>query len=51
VTWSIAKEEEATGSDHEVIVWEVLGGKSDGRETSMVTTGWDIRGWNPTGKR
>jgi hypothetical protein len=25
LNWSIAKDKEATGSDHEVIVWEILG--------------------------
>ena len=44
------EEEEATGPDREVIVWEVMGGMPGGRETDTATTGWDIRGWDPTGK-
>jgi len=43
LNWSIA-EEDATGSDHEVMVWEVLGGQPASREASKETTGWDIRG-------
>ena len=46
LNWSIA-EEDATGSEHEVMVWEVLGDQPASRKTSKETTGWDIRGWVP----
>jgi len=39
--------EEATGSDHELIAWEVLGTLDPRVDTSMKTTGWDISGWDP----
>ena len=39
--------EEATGSDHELIAWEVLGTPDPGDDTSIETTGWDISGWDP----
>jgi hypothetical protein len=41
-------DEEATGSDHEVIAWEVLGNSHPRADTSTETTGWDISGWDPT---
>ena len=40
--------EEATGSDHELIVWEVLGTPSMSTNTSTEITGWDISGWDST---
>ena len=48
--WRIAQEEEATGSDHEVIVWEVPGRIAGSQETSKETTGWDVSGWDRSGK-
>jgi len=39
--------EEATGSDHEVIAWEVLGNSHPTAITSTETTGWNISGWDP----
>jgi len=39
--------EKATGSDHELITWEVLGTPDPRVDTSMETTGWDISGWDP----
>jgi len=39
--------EEATGSDHEVIAWEVLGNSHPTAIMSTETTGWDISGWDP----
>jgi len=39
---------EVTGSDHELIRWEVLGTASPRVNTNMETTGWDITGWDPT---
>jgi len=49
LNWCIDSKE-ATGSDHEVIVWEVLGGIPGSRDTSKEVTGWDISGWDSTGK-
>jgi len=49
LNWSIDSEE-ATGSDYEVIVWETLGGTPSSRDSSREVTGWDISGWNGTGK-
>jgi len=49
LNWYIDSEE-ATGSDHEVIVWEVLGGIPGSRDTSNEVTGWDISGWDSTRK-
>jgi endonuclease/exonuclease/phosphatase (EEP) superfamily protein YafD len=49
LNWSIAKDEEAAGSDHKVIVWEILGQKVV-RGVSTDTTGWDISGWMTAGK-
>jgi hypothetical protein len=46
LNWSL-RGEESTGSDHEVICWEILGGKTPGGD---VVTGWDISGWQPGGK-
>ena len=38
--WSIASEDQSTGSDHEILVWEVV--EQDQRRPSWkVTTGWD----------
>jgi hypothetical protein len=47
--WSIAAGKDATGSDHEVIVWEILGQVPMGG-ISKDTTGWDISGWMIPGK-
>jgi len=49
LNWYIDSEE-ATGSNHEVIVWEVLGGIPGSRNTSKEVTGWDISGWGSTEK-
>ena len=49
VNWSIAREKDTTGSDHEVIVWEVLGQGAVGG-VSKDTTVWDISGWTTGGK-
>jgi len=38
LNWSIDSEE-VTGSDHEVILWEVLGGIRCSRDTSKEITG------------
>jgi len=40
--------EEATGSDHELIAWDMLGAPDPRADTSTETTGWDISGWDPT---
>ena len=50
LNWAIAEEEEATGSDHETIIWEVLGCGTSNSGTSAETTGWDIGSWDPRGK-
>jgi len=50
LNWAIAGEEEATGSDHEMIVWEVLGCGTSNSGTSEKTTGWDIGSWDPRNK-
>jgi len=42
--------EEATGSDHEVIVCDVLGSPHPTDITSTETTGCDISGWDPAKK-
>jgi len=47
LNWSMGP---ATGSEHELLQWEVLGAASLGDATSTATTGWDIRGWDPKGK-
>ena len=39
---------DATGSDHEVIEWEVLGAVTSGVDKNTETTGSDISGWDPT---
>jgi hypothetical protein len=49
LNWSIAGEEDAIGSDHEVIVWEILGQTAVGG-VSKDTTGWDISSWMAAGK-
>jgi len=49
LNWSIDSEE-ATGSDHEVIMWEILGGTPNSRDSSKEVTGWDIRVWSGAGK-
>jgi hypothetical protein len=46
---SIAGDEDATGSDHEVIVWEILGQTAVGG-VSKDTAGWDISSWMVAGK-
>ena len=40
----------ATGSDHELLHWEVLGAASLGDATSTAMTGWNISRWDPKGK-
>ena len=47
LNWCLLQEK-ATGSDHEVIMWEVLGGK--GGKPGKTVTGWDISGWEGRGK-
>jgi hypothetical protein len=49
LNWSIAEEKDATGSNHEVIVWEIHGLGALGG-VSKDTTGWDISGWMTAGK-
>jgi len=48
LNWCLLQEE-ATGSDHEVIMWEVLGGKEGGKPGKTVT-GWNISGWEGRAK-
>jgi hypothetical protein len=50
LNWSIAEDKDATRSDHEVIVWEILGQGAVVGGISKDTTGWDISGWMTTGK-
>ena len=50
LNWSIAGDMDATGSDHEVIVWEILGQGLAVGGVSKDTTGWDISGWMTAGK-
>jgi len=40
-------DEEATGSDHELIAWEAQGAADPRADTSTETTGWDISQWYP----
>jgi hypothetical protein len=48
---SIAEDKDASGSDHAVIVWEILGQEAIVPEgVSKDTTGWDISGWITAGK-
>ena len=47
LNWSIGP---ATGSDHELLQWEILGAASPEDATSSATTGWDVSGWDPKGK-
>jgi len=47
LNWSMGP---ATGSDHKLLQWEVLGAARHGDATSTETTGWDISGWEPRGK-
>jgi len=49
LNWSIDSEA-ATGSNHEVIMWEILGGTPNSQDSSKEVTGWDIRGWSGAGK-
>jgi len=49
LNWGIAADKDTTGSDHEVIVWEVLGQGALGG-VSNDTTGWDISGCMTAGK-
>jgi len=49
LNWSIDSEE-ATGLDHEVIMWEILGGTPNSQDSSKEVTGWDISGWSGAGK-
>jgi hypothetical protein len=49
LNWSIAEEKDATGSDHEMIIWKILGQGPVGG-VSKYTTGWDISGWMTVGK-
>ena len=46
--WNICRDQ-ATGSDHEVIKWELMGAAGPPQETSGETTGWDISGWDAAG--
>jgi len=46
LNWCLLREE-ATGSDHELIAWEVLGTPGQGVDTSTEVMGWDISGWDP----
>ena len=48
LNWSMAP---ATGSDHELLHWEVLGAASLGDATSTAMTGWDISRWDLKGKK
>jgi hypothetical protein len=45
LNWCLLRDE-ATGSDHEVIAWDVLGTPHQRVDTSMEPTGWDISGWD-----
>jgi len=45
LNWCLLREK-ATGSNHELIVWAVLGTPGPGVNTSTETTGWDISGWD-----
>ena len=47
IEWAIAGEEHETGSDHQLIVWEVA--ETEKKQTLMLSTGWDLSGWEPTG--
>jgi len=47
LNWSLV-DGEATGSDHEVLLWELLGGGEG--EPSKVITAWDVSGWVTKGK-
>jgi len=52
LNWSILVNQ-ATGSGHELIAWEVLAKEGEimgGVGTSTEVKGWDIQGWGPTGK-
>jgi hypothetical protein len=42
LNWSIAEEEDTTGSDHEIIVGEILGQGPVGGVSKDNTIGWDI---------
>jgi len=50
LNWSIGGEDSATGSDHVVIIWGMLGERHTSGEPSDITTGWDISGWKPVSK-
>jgi len=43
LNWSIDSKE-ATGSDHEVTMWEILGATPNSRDSSKEVMGWDISG-------
>jgi len=47
--WRICRGQ-ATGSDHELIKWELLGEAGSPEKTSGGMTGWDVSGWDPAGK-
>jgi len=47
LNWSMGP---ATGSDHKLLQWEVLGAAHHGDATSTEMTGWDISRWEPRGK-
>jgi hypothetical protein len=47
IEWAIAGEEYETGSDHQLIVWEVA--ETEKKSTLILSTGWDLSGWDPTG--
>jgi len=46
LNWYLLREE-AIGSDHELIAWEMLGNPHPQADTSKETTGWDISSWDP----
>jgi len=48
LNWSLL-EGEATGSDHEVILWEIIE-EGEKAERSTAVTGWDISSWSTRGK-
>ena len=49
LNWCVAAGH-ASGSDHEVLQWEILGDASLEDVSSAATTGWDISGWDPREK-
>jgi len=47
IEWAITGEEHETGSDHQLIVWEVA--ETEKKPTLILSTEWDLSGWDPTG--